>query len=199
MGIKTERRWLIRTKIKLGLSELGSCVVEEEKERQHYRGKLKDCTHTQELCIYITANEMRDTSKGLGIKKFRDVPNVPDHQLSGWCVSAVRLLRRKSWYTYLSEGALSEAYFDDSAKGYYNHRGQGYGLAQMIGPVWELIDPTGYQRLVVQEFADEENLKGEAENSVLNTERNQCLDYPTSISDSDLLQLESLQRTAIIT
>lgn len=67
------------------------------------------------------------------------------------------------WCSYLSEGALSEAELDDSPDGYCNHRGQGYGPAQTVGPVWVHIAPAGCQGLVVHKRADEANLEGKEE------------------------------------
>lgn len=80
-----------------------------------------------------------------------------------------------SWmclWCYLSEGALSEAELANSPDGYCNHRGQGYGPAQTVSPVWVHIAPTGCQGLVVHKRADEANLEEKAENQPNHVRKN---------------------------
>lgn len=76
-------------------------------------------------------------------------------------------------WCYLSEGALSEAELANSPDGYCNHRGQGYGPAQTVSPVWVHIAPTGCQGLIVHKRADEANLEGKSRESIKPCEKKQ--------------------------
>ena len=62
------------------------------------------------------------------------------------------------WRCYLSEGALGEANLANSPDGYCNYGGEGYGPAQIVGPVWIHI-VTKFQGLIVHKGTDEANLK----------------------------------------
>lgn len=54
------------------------------------------------------------------------------------------------WCSYLSDGALCEVDLTNSPDGYCNHRGDGHGPAQMVGPLRVHIALAGCQGLVVQ-------------------------------------------------
>lgn len=71
----------------------------------------------------------------------------------------IQLLSGMCLLWYLSEGALSKAELANSPHGCCNHRGQGYGPAQMVSPVWVGFALTGWQGLVVHKWADETNLE----------------------------------------
>lgn len=63
----------------------------------------------------------------------------------------------------MSERALCEVELADSTDGYWDHTGDGYGPAQVVGPVWVHRAVACFQRLEIQKEANEANLEGKAE------------------------------------